>query len=130
MQTPPPVQKPKRGLLIGLCAGAAVVLAGGAFLALQKQAPPVGVGGSGAMGAASTPTGVSAEPTVSAPSSVGGGPAAPAIASEKARPPIPDLVTSAAAPVATAVRSARPSPPTQKPARSDERGLAKDNPFK
>lgn len=135
MQTPPPAEKSKRGLFIGLGACAAVALAGIAMLALQKENPAVGVGGSSTVGA-STASGVSAEPTVTLPANTAG--SAPiAIATEKAAPSAPEAapsaLTSAAASAATAVRSARsaiPTTTTQKPARSDERGLAKDNPFK
>jgi serine/threonine-protein kinase len=129
MQTPAPVEKSKRGLFIGLAACALVALGGGALLALQKQNPSVGVGGSGAVGASSTPTGVSAEATGPASSNAAGS-APVAIATAKAVPSAPEPATSVAVPVVTAVRSARPLPTTQKPARSDERGLAKDNPFK
>jgi eukaryotic-like serine/threonine-protein kinase len=129
MQTPAPAEKSKRGLWLGLGACAVVALSGGGLLALQKGSAAPGVGGSSTVGASSTATGVSAEPTVSQPTAMAS--AAPvAIADDKASPPPPAAAPSASPSAPAAVRSARPTPTTAKPARSDERGLAKDNPFK
>jgi eukaryotic-like serine/threonine-protein kinase len=129
MQTPAPTERSRQRLFMALGASAVVVLAGGALLALQRQSPAVGTGGTTGVGAPSTATGVSAEPVASSPSTT-----TAAIASEKPAPQVPELTpsatSSAVAPSPSMIRTARPATSAQKPARSDERGLAKDNPFK
>jgi hypothetical protein len=75
---------------------------------------------------AQPPSGVMREPTPPPASQAAPGPSvAPALSEPSARP-----VTSAH-PVQSAVGSAAPRPAAPRPAgRADERGLAKDNPFK
>jgi eukaryotic-like serine/threonine-protein kinase len=137
MQTPPPVERSKRGLLLALGVAGAVALAAGGLLALRGGSGPAGAGGTAAVAAASTAPGVSAEPAPAPPpatSPVATGPAATApvaIATEKASPPVAALpAPSGSVSAPAALRSAPPPPPALKPGRSDERGLAKDNPFK
>jgi serine/threonine-protein kinase len=127
MQTPPPAEKPKHGLYVGLGVGGLLAIAAGAFFALR---PEDASGDASAASAASPPPAVGAEPAATA-ATVPRAPSAVAIATEKAAPePPPSSSASTAPPLPAAVRSARPSISPQKPARSDERGLAKDNPFK
>jgi hypothetical protein len=136
MQTPTPGIKSQRGLI-----AAGLVIVGGGFLAVR------GLSHLGSAAAASSgvstdaPSGVTAEPQSphsAAASSAVVPPVAPAppeapppvaIATEKAQPPAaPSAAHSAAAAVHSAPVPVAPMP--AKPGRSDERGLAKDNPFK
>jgi serine/threonine-protein kinase len=129
MQTPPPVPGSKRGLVLGGLALLAVAALGGGVLALRSN-------GSVAASAPSSsspeaPTGVKAEPSPQPAASELQPPTAPpspAIADEKAQPPPGAPSASQSAP---ATLHSAPTPITAgKPGRSEQRGLAKDNPFK
>jgi serine/threonine-protein kinase len=138
MQTPAPTAKSPRGLLAAVLGVVGLVVVGGGFLASRALSH----GGSAAAGSAGTteaPSGVTAEPPPAhpaasaaegaSPPAVAPTPAPVAIATEKAQPP---AAPSAAHSAATAVHSAPVpvAPAPARPGRSDERGLAKDNPFK
>ncbi|HYP88281.1 MAG TPA: protein kinase [Polyangiaceae bacterium] len=126
MQTPPPVPGSKRGLLLGGLAAVGVVLIGGALLALRSPSSP-------AAGAAPSSTGVDAATAVKAeptpPHAESAEPPAPvAIATEKAEPP--PAAPSAAQSAVPTLRSAPIPASPNRPGRAEQRGLAKDNPFK
>jgi eukaryotic-like serine/threonine-protein kinase len=124
---------PKPTLLIAsaLGVGAATALAGGLWwlsahsaaseIASAAPSPPTA--------GASVPPPVVREPAPSA--SAPSAPAAPSVAAALAdSAPIPAPVASAARSPQTALGSAAPRVAPPRPGRADERGLAKDNPFK
>jgi hypothetical protein len=129
MQTPPPAAKSKRGLVIGGLAVLGAALVGGGLFVLRST-PGSSVAASPSSSIAEAPSGVTQEPPSARPVSSEAAPAPPtplAIASEKAQPPLP--APSAAQSAPATLRSA-PVPAGVKPGRAEERGLAKDNPFK
>jgi serine/threonine-protein kinase len=141
MQTPTPGTKSQRGLIAAVLGVVGLVVVGGGFLAVRGLSH-LGSAAAASSGASTdAPSGVTAEPRTphsAAASAAVVLPVAPAppeapppvaIATEKAQPPAaPSAAHSAAAAVHSAPVSVVPTP--AKPGRSDERGLAKDNPFK
>jgi eukaryotic-like serine/threonine-protein kinase len=137
MQTPAPATKPQRGLVAAVLGVVGLVVVGGGFLAVRGLSH-VGSAAAGSSGASTeAPSGVTAEPAPAKSAEPGPAvpPAAPqapspvAIATDKAQPPAaPSAAHSAPAALHSAPVSVTPTP--AKPGRSDERGLAKDNPFK
>jgi len=125
MQTPPPVPGSKRGLLLGGLAAVGALLVGGALFALRSPSSPSAASAPSSTGAEAT-TAVKAEPL---PAHSGGAepPPTAAVATENAEPP-PPAPSSAQSAVPT-LRSAA-IPATPRPGRAEQRGLAKDNPFK
>jgi serine/threonine-protein kinase len=128
MQTPAPAAKSKRGLLLAGLAALGVVLVGGGLLALRAT-PSSSVAAASSSNSADAPSGLTQEPSSARPPSSEQVPgAAPvAIASEKAQPPLP---APSAAQSAPATLRSGPAPAVAKPGRAEQRGLAKDNPFK
>jgi eukaryotic-like serine/threonine-protein kinase len=124
MQTPPPAAKSKRGLVIGGLVALTAVLLGG-ILALRETPAPTAAAASSSTGPEAS-TGVKAEPSSAQPAASDR--AEPIkIADEKAEPPPP--APSATQSSAPTLRSA-PTPVAPRPGRAEQRGLAKDNPFK
>lgn len=132
MQTPPAGQKSSKGVVIGIAAAVGLALVvGGGLVAMRSSGTSAAAGGAAPV-TASAALGVSPEPPAvhpaAAASSAPSAAPAPAlsitIATEKAQPP-PSAIHSATA----EVRST-PVPGAPRPGRSDQRGLARDNPFK
>jgi len=141
MQTPVHTAKSQRGLLAAVLSAMALVVVGGGFFAFKALSHPSSAAGAPSTGTAEAASGVTAEPpskpavtAPAAPPSPSTEPPTPvAIATDKAQPPAaPPVAPSAAHSAPAAVRSApvAAAPPPVKGGRSDERGLAKDNPFK
>jgi hypothetical protein len=141
MQTPAPTAKSQRGLLAAVLGVVGLAVVGGGFLAARALHSAGASAAAGSAGTTEAPSGVTAEPPPAHPAAsaaeVASPPAAPpavvptpvAIATDKAQPPAaPSAAHSAAAAVHSAPVPVAPTP--AKPGRSDERGLAKDNPFK
>ena len=141
MQTPVHTAKSQRGLLAAVLAALALVVGGGGFFAFKVMSHPSSTAGAPSTGTAEAASGVTAEPPskpavtapAAAPSRSTEPPTPVAIATDKAEPPAaPPVAPSAAHSAPAALRSApvAAAPPPVKAGRSDERGLAKDNPFK
>jgi eukaryotic-like serine/threonine-protein kinase len=144
MQTPAP-GKAKHNLAFGILAAFGLLMmtvVGGGFMLLRSFSHSSSAAGapSGTPGEANgslTPEPPSAPPPVvpapAASAAAAPAPAPVAIATEKAQPPAtqpPPAVPSAARSAQPALRSAPVSATPGKPGRAEERGLAKDNPFK
>jgi hypothetical protein len=131
-------------VLAGLVGAGLLAAGGGLFLHNRAQSAPT-AGASVTPGGEASPAATAEHlpgqpaPATTASGASGATPALAApvttrvvvIASEKAAPaPAPAVSTTPSA--TTAVRSAAPAAahPAPRPGRSDERGLAKDNPFK
>ncbi|HXK18863.1 MAG TPA: protein kinase, partial [Polyangiaceae bacterium] len=140
MQTPVHTAKSQRGLLAAVLSVMALIVIGGGFLAFRGLSHAGSAAGAPSSASTEAPGGASAEPpkpVVTAPPVVPaptGAPQTPAaIATDKAQPPAAaPAAPSAAHSAPAAVRSAPVpvAPPPARAGRSDERGLAKDNPFK
>ena len=140
MRTPGLTPKPKHGVAFAILGAFVLLVAGGGFLALRSASRSSAAAGAPSVAPTEAPGGVTAEPPPAHPaaSPAPPAPAAPpltpapvAIATEKAQPPAaPPVAPSAAHSAPAAVRSAPVPVAPSHPGRSDERGLAKDNPFK
>jgi serine/threonine-protein kinase len=134
LQTPAPAGKSTK--LLGVALGALVVaiLGGGGYIAARASGGTSAAAGGAPSAPSELASVVSAEPSSAAPPAVSAAASATApmpppvaIAAEKAQPrPAPSTATSTPAAVRSVPATALPA----KPSRSDERGLAKDNPFK
>jgi eukaryotic-like serine/threonine-protein kinase len=139
MRTPGPGPKPKHGVAFAIAGTFALVIAGGAFLAMRAASHAGSPEAAPSVTTSEALSGMTAEPPPVHPAA-SPAPVSPAppveIATEKAQPPpAPPAAPSAAHSAPPALRSAPvptvPVPPAPaKPGRVDERGLAKDNPFK
>jgi serine/threonine-protein kinase len=126
MQTPPPAPASKRGLILGGLALLGLALLGGGALALRANGAPIAAASSNGPEAS---TAMKAEPTSPRPNPQQvEPPKSAAIAVEKAQPPPP--APSAAQSSAATLHSAPTPLAPVRPGRSEQRGLAKDNPFK
>jgi serine/threonine-protein kinase len=136
MRTPGPSPKPKHGLAFALAGAFALVIAGGGFLAMRAATHAGSPETAPSVTTNEAASGMTAEPPPAHPAA-SPAPVAPAppvaIATEKAEPPVaapPPAAPSAAHSALPALRSAPVSVAPAKPGRVEERGLAKDNPFK
>jgi eukaryotic-like serine/threonine-protein kinase len=143
MRTPTPAPKKSHTGLIVSVAGLGLVTAAAGYFLLRASSDAAGP--ATAASSSETAASVTAEPTPKPEVTLAPAPsvtAPPTIASEKAAPPVapappPAAGRPAAAPVPAASRPAvvspvAPAPPAApaKPTRAEEKGLAKDNPFK
>jgi serine/threonine protein kinase len=136
MQTPPPAPTSKRGMLVGGLALVALALVGAGAIALRSSGSPAAASSSSGPEA---PTALKAEPTSLPP--LGSAPALAQAPQAPATPPEPAPIASETPPPSAAAPSAAQAPAATlhsaaapatapRPGRSEQRGLAKDNPFK
>jgi serine/threonine-protein kinase len=140
MRTPALTGKPNHAVAFAILGAFVLLVAGGGFLALRSSSRASAAAGAPSVAPTEAPGGVTAEPPPAHPATSAAPPApvAPSatptpvvIATEKAQPPAaPPAAPSAAHSAPAAVRSTPVPVAPSRPGRSDERGLAKDNPFK
>jgi serine/threonine-protein kinase len=140
MQTPAPPPKANKNVGFAILGAFVLVLAlvSGGVLVFRSSTHSGSAAGSPSVGTGEPPSGMTAEPPSAHPATLTPPPSAAAplpppvaIATEKAQPAVlPPGAPSAAHSAPAAVRSAPVTATPNRPGRSDERGLAKDNPFK
>jgi len=131
-----PTKAPKSVLLVvsALGLGTAVAVGGGLWW-LHSSSPAIEVGSALPMQplapATSAPAGVAREPAAPLPQPVTApGPSVAAALADSAQPPPRAQPGASARAAQSALGSAAPRVTPPRPGRADERGLAKDNPFK